>query len=152
MIPVSNSIPLTGNPLAPEWLAGFCALDTPSGYEDLQFTYSSPFVQVLAAPTPLLNQVINIDQDSDFWLREFVFAQQPGNAPYSLGDIAIRFRDGRGRRVMDDYIVIDDLMGPVFPYLVYSAGNQLLFDILNRGIAFPVGIQLQFKGFKRRKL
>ena len=158
-IPVS--VPAIGNVFCPEWMTGDCSPDTPEGYEDLAHTYAFPATSTVAAPgfvqltnsSPgnlLINQVLSLDSDSEFWLREFSFARQP-TAPGADTDFAVRFRDGNGRRLMDDFIVLPDIAGPVFPMLKYAAGAQLLIDLQNRGVQNPVGIQLLFKGFKRRK-
>lgn len=162
MIPIiPTSVPAVGNVFCPEWMAGECNTDTPQGYEDLAHTYAFPSIPTVAAPgfaqltnsSPgnlLVNQILGLDADSEFWLREFSFARQPGNTDL-LGDVAIRFRDGKGRTLMDDFVVIDDIFGPLFPCLIYQPGDQLLIDLQNRGTTTPVGIQLLFKGFKRRR-
>jgi hypothetical protein len=147
-------IPLTGNPLAPEWMWGECAISTPPGYEDFQFTYATEFIALAASPgagSYLQNQQLPLDADAEFWLRAFGFALLPNTSFASFGDVGIRYRDGKGRRLMDDLVVIEDIVGPVPPFLVYRPGDVILYDLQNRGANTP-SVQLQFLGFKRRKL
>lgn len=144
-------VPMTGNPLAPEWMWGECSPSTPAGYEDLEFTYV-PVVAgatyiVLAANQLLPDQVLQLDSDSEFWLRWFGVV---GKQNSGIADVYVRYRDGKGRTLMPDFVLAKDIQGPVFPPMVYQPGDVLLFDIWNNGAGAPLP-QLQFKGFKRRK-
>ena len=150
----SVQVPLTGNPLSPEWMWGECSPDTPEGYEDLQFIYATDFIALTASsPGNLLsNQILALDADSEFWAWRFGFALKPlgGGNTYTLGDLAIRYRDGKGRTLMEDFIVVDEICGPILPCLRYRPGDNILYDIQNRGTGTPT-VQLAWIGFKRRK-
>lgn len=149
-------VPLVGNVFAPQWMAGDCTPNTPPGYEDLYFMYGPPGdgTVTLTNASPgnlLLNQSIPIDSDSDFWWWYFTFTYIV-TAGAQVGDVAIRFRDGKNRQLMQDFIVIEDIRGCVIPCLRYEAGHQLLYDLNNRGTHTGIQIQFEFHGFKRRKL
>lgn len=126
-------VPLSGNPLAPEWIAG----EARPNPRDWAFTYATPYL-TLSGPVPieLKDQVLQLDRDSDFWLRWFGFATKPGST-VKLGDLAIRYRDDHGRLLMQDYVLIQDIVGPVFPPLRYRSGSPLLYDLLYQGA--PLG-------------
>lgn len=152
LTPSPVTIPAQGNALAVDWMAGFCDLDTPPGYEDLRYTYTSTVTLTNSSPGNLIqNQPVAIDSDSYFYLGEFNFQLLPSFA-YSIGDVEIRIRDGRSRLVMEDYCVIDDIAGPIGPcWLVFRPGDTLLYDLKNTGVGQPK-FQFQFKGFKRRRI
>ena len=144
-------VPITGNALAPEWMWGECSPDTPAGYEDLEYTYipvvANATYIVLAANQQLLDQPLQLDSDSEFHLRWFGII---GKQNSGVNDVYIRYRDGKGRTLMTEFVLASDIRGPVFTTLVYQPGDTLLFDIWNNGTGAPLP-QLQFKGFKRRK-
>jgi len=148
----ATSIPASGNPLAVEWMAGVCDLDTPPGWEDLRHTYTSTVTLTNASPGNLIqNQAVPIDSDSYFYWGEFNFQVLP-TFSYSVGDVEIRIRDGAARLMMEDFIVIDDITGPVGPcWLIYRPGDTLVYDVKNTGVGQPK-FQFQFKGFKRRRM
>lgn len=149
-------VPVFGNVFAPQWMAGDCMPSTPPGYEDLYFMYGpgtdGTVTLTNASPGNLLvNQAIPIDADADWWFWRFDFTYIVSGGAL-IGDVGIRWRDGKGRQIMSDFCVIEDLRGAVLPPLKYSAGETLLFDLQNRGTHTGIQIQFEYHGFKRRKL
>lgn len=87
------------------------AYPTPDGFVDERAEF--PFDKRQAAPPnglisaafPLLNQVLRLDNDADFYWRGFVW-EFPDPTGFLVGQIAIRLHDSFGNYLSNDFIPI----------------------------------------------
>lgn len=141
----------SANPYAPEWMTGiFRSPCTPPGFQDKHRVYSKT-LPAMATGTSLFNQVMPIDGRSDFIGWEFAFFPVLPLAGIAYGDIQVRFRDGAGNRLSQDWLNPQDIEGPIFPQLVLLAGSNFMIDIKNVN-AGSVTFQVMIRGFARYKL
>lgn len=136
-----------GNPYAPEWMTGiFRPPETPAGYEDRRRDYAKTIT--VSANSTLFNQAMPIDGNTDFLAREFEFGVKSGTFSINYGDIQVRFRDGAGNRLSQDFLNIQDIEGPIFPQLLLPSGTNVLIDAKNN-TGSSITFQCIFGGVKR---
>jgi hypothetical protein len=118
------------NILAPEFRFGpGCPYPTPQGYQDEEYWYVSPLVQLPFDGSTVSNVQILIDSDSDFILRQ-VWPYLP-DYPTGIdprGSVVIRMRRGDGYVLSSNFLPINAIRGPVFPELRVKAADSLYFD------------------------
>jgi hypothetical protein len=128
-----------GNPLAPEWMLGSFVLP----FCESEWTYPKTFT--IPAGTEVTDQMIPVSQDSAYFIRTLEFAQ--GTAVLNE-DLALRFRDGHGKRMCKEYCGWKDLAGPLHPKQPMAAGSQFGIDFKNTS-ADDITVQVILRGIKR---
>lgn len=140
------------NPWAPVSLNGFNPA-APEGCNDVDHAYCWPEkggFQTLAGNEERLNEVIALEQDSDFVFSGFIWALSGENQVGFL----YRIVDDQGNYVSDGYMHCFATPGtfanpfPWFPHVTYSRHQNLRFDILNPSDS-PQDVQLVFRGPNR---
>lgn len=123
------------NVLAPAWrLPSFESKRVPVRWE-----YGDTFTVANGSTSP--NNSIPIQGSSPFLWRELAF--NIGNA--LPGTIFARFRDGRGKKLMSDFMAVEELAGPIPVSLLLPHGSQLFVDLQNTG-AGSIDVQVILKG------
>jgi hypothetical protein len=108
-----------------------------------------PFVFSLDANEMLYNQNVNIQTNSDFYLRGITFS--------STGAFGIRFQDGVQYYVSSDFIpsvAMSSVEGQFFPFvpdIFYPAGGKIVIDIKDLS-GIPNSGTVLFIGVGRYKL
>jgi hypothetical protein len=147
------------NIMAPCWMGGL-GPETPQGFRDEQFVYSSDTDPNVAfgidvnATSQSGTVSVPIDHDSDFLCRRMTF-RQTADAGVTLPGLWLgRFRDSSGYALMDDYI---DLLGilngapmPGKDWFVKRAG-EIFLDVRLVGAAGAGNVYLTafLEGVKR---
>jgi hypothetical protein len=139
---------MNGNPLAPPWrLAQYSFPEIPSGFCIEKGSY---FATVTLAPeASVFSQEVAIDRASDFIWNEWRFGLINLASATTYPNIAIRIRDSKGRRVMNDFCYVPQCCGMVMP-MMFPRGTSMFIDALaDDAGATTITFQLAFKGFKR---
>ena len=127
--------------------------DTPMGYVDKPFTLVYNFTLNLAQT--LANQIIQLDNDADFYLRS-VYSQvntQYTSFTYQFNGPAAYFF----QQTPIPSFILSNNSGqsfPILPEVWYPAGGQIKITVTNTNTAFagPNTYALYFVGVKRFKV
>lgn len=140
------------NILAPCWWHGV-GPQTPEGFADDQFTYSSGGVTFTLGGALSAATKIDIDNGIDFICSRILFNLTPG-ATVTSGSILVRMRTNDGYALMDDYIDAPRLLGGAeWPVnWIIRGGDEVVCELALVDAAgvgtFKVSIHLE--GAKRR--
>lgn len=143
------------NILAPMWMEGL-GPRTPQGMYDELFTYGdghSNVSTITVGTNATRKATIQIDADSDFELRRFLFdVTTTGSA---AGSFLCRIRAGSGYIFTDDYIDVAKYIGSAYFAKGWSVkkADQILFDftLVDTSGAGNMTIQVFAEGVKRRR-
>jgi hypothetical protein len=120
------------NIMAPCWMAGE-GPETPSGYEDEQFTYISALFSQSVTAADLTGTIsVPIDWGSDFLCRRLGFVQTVDGTVTAPGVFLGRLRDSSGYALMDDYVdLVGILNGAPLPGKDWrvARGGQIFIDL-----------------------
>lgn len=137
MLPIREN-----NPLAPAAYNGLTNIGPGFEFQDATKLFS---VQ-LTANQVLLNQVVQLDRDADFYWTE-VYASPNG--------VGLRFADQTGYYINDNFIVSGAIVGEdsgigfVLPVAMrFPAGSAILVDVSDYQGTGPL-VSIVFRGFKR---
>ena len=142
------------NILAPPFLAGF-GLETPEGFRDELFTYSSPVASLTIGAGTTATLKLPIDNGLDFLDHRLLFdVVAPGTctAATFLG----RIRTGDGYALCDDFLDLARLLnGAEFPHAWTITEGDLVY--LDLSLVDTVGtgtltFQAHLEGVRRKKL
>ena len=140
------------NILAPCWWAGV-GPQTPKGFKDDSFTYSSTTLSIPLAGPVTSSATINMDNGIDFIACRILVDLVPG-ATVTAGSVLMRFRINDGYALMDDYIDVARLIaGAEWPVTWdIKGGDQIvvemvLVDAVGTG---SMSVQVHLEGSKRR--
>lgn len=142
------------NILAPSYTAGF-GLETPAGFQDDIFTYSSlPLTLTLGAPTTGTLK-IPIDSGLKFHCRRMLFDVIAGSGVTAASWLG-RIRTGDGYALNEDFIDLPRyLNGAEFAHdWVIQSGDLVYIDLalVDTAGAGTVSIQAHLEGVRRKRL
>jgi hypothetical protein len=144
------------NILAPCWAMG-AGVKTPQGFVDRSFTYGDGHsnVATLTLGTNASRKAsIQIDSDSDFQLRRFLFdITYTGAVSPPFNTFLVRIRTGSGYSFTDDYVDVRKFGSAYFAKgWDIKKSDQILFDFLSvdESGAGTATIQVFADGVKRR--
>jgi hypothetical protein len=123
------------NPLAPRWrLPSF---DFPKVNQ--RWEYAATFV--VPAGGTVMNNVIPINGGTEFLWREVGF--NIGAA--AAGTIFARFKDGKGKKLSNDLLSVEELSGPLPINQSLPRATQLFVDLQNTGVG-NISVQVILTG------
>lgn len=145
-----------GNIYAPQWMGISPGL---AGYDDRETDVSlpaptagfSPLAVSVPPNTITTPQILKLDSDADYLVRDIEFGILPGEEGEEPGplDIRVRIRDGKGRLFTSDFIPIVDLMGPLVPVWPMERGSVLYVEYQNIGLSVTAQVVMVLKAWKR---
>lgn len=144
------------NILAPLFTGGPNLNEMPPGALDVRARNYARTVTMLTTANPSLgdqnpNQQIILDLDGWFMWRAFSYLTL--TSPDGVtAQVAIRVRYPDGRSLCDDWVLVQDLVGPLGPMQPLPPGGLLTFDMLLLDVtgAGELSTQIVFNGFTRR--
>lgn len=145
---------LNENILAPCWVGGY-GPETPEGYDDRRFTYSSNVATIPVAGPLSTTLRIPIDATSDFVCRRLLFdiSKDSGVTP---GAFLGRIRTGSGFALNDDYIDLAAYLGGAcWPHdWIIRRGDEVFIDIVLTDAtgATNMTFQAHLEGARRYRL
>jgi hypothetical protein len=117
------------NILAPEFRFGpSCPSETPVGFEDEEFCYCSPTVDLPITGSQISNVETQVEASSDFILRQIWPNYPPNLSNQGTGNVVVRLTRGDGYAMSSNFVPIASINGPVFPELKIRASDNLYFD------------------------
>lgn len=140
--PLILTPPRRGNPLAPEWMLPSFSLP----FCEREVVYAKEFTITAGAELP--DQVIAISASSAFSIRSIEFWQDTAGADDTA--LQMRFRDGQGKRMSNEYCNYLDLAGPLTPVQPMAAGSQFGIDFLSSS-ASNITVQVILRGINKGK-
>jgi hypothetical protein len=149
----NNAIALPmGNLMAPAWML---ASPQVAGVRDIEWDLNLGPLTFAAATTtfatPNNGQMLQLDADQDYMVREIVFVI-PAATAFSVrpSDLRVRIRDANGRLFTSDFVYATDLTGPLVIPWPLKRGGVLAFDFMNASATNSLNsVQVVLKGWKR---
>ena len=142
------------NILAPPFIAGF-GLETPPGYHDELFTYSSSVTSSTIGTTTTATVKIPLDNGVEFHCRRLLFDVVVGSLVTAATWLG-RIRTGDGYALCDDFIDLARILnGAEFPHdWTIAFSDEVYFDLslVDTAGAGVVTFQAHLEGVRRRKL
>ena len=143
------------NILAPCWMQGE-GPQVPQGWQGEHFTYGAGITNVATVTlgaNAAARASIQIDNDSDFHCRRFLFDVRPG-AGVTGGTFLVRIRAGSGYTFTDDYLDVAKYIGSAYLAKGWDIkrGDQIQFDLMlvDQAGAGDITIECFADGEKRR--
>lgn len=144
---LATLVPPFGNIMVPPWVP--FSPQRP-GFRDEEYDIDLPPVTVAAGVTSTGN-VLPLDADADYFVRELWFIVLPGGAAVQPSDLRVRIRDGDGHMFTNDFCYANDLNGPLCPPWPIRAGATLIIDYQNQNqSANSITAQLVLRAHKRK--
>ncbi len=144
------------NILAPEFrFAPGCPSETPQGFTDEDFWYTTPAVNLPITGAAVSNVQMPTQPDCDFICRE-IWSYFPGTTNQGTGSVVARFRRGDGYVFSSNFLPMAAIQGPVFKEFKIKASDSFYFDASlvdasgSTGNVVTFGIYLH--GVKRRRV
>jgi len=142
------------NIMAPAYIAGY-GLETPDGYEDQYFTYSSTVASLTLGSGTTSTLKIPIDNGLDFHCRRLLFDVVAAST-VTAGTWLGRIRTGDGYALCDDFIDLARILnGSEFPHDWSIVGGDLVYLDLSLVDTAGVGsltFQAHLEGVRRKKV
>ena len=142
------------NILAPCYTAGY-GLETPAGYQDDLFTYSSPVTTLTLGAATTATVKIQIDSGLKFHCRRLLFDVIAG-AGVTAGSWLGRIRTGDGYAVNETFIDLPRyLNGAEFAHdWVIQSGDAVFLDLalVDTAGAGTISLQAHLEGVRRKKV
>ena len=148
---LSTLIPKFGNIMVPP---GVPFSPQVPGFRDEEIDLNLPAVTLVGTDTVSLSNALEIDADTDYFVRELRFTILPTTtAAIQPSDVRVRIRDGDGHMFTNDFCYANDLTGPLCPPWPIRAGAVLLIDYQNEcaNADTSIVVSLVLKGYKRRQ-
>ena len=144
---LAKLVPAFGNIMVPPWVPFSPQMP---GFRDEEYDPDLPGVTIAAGASSFGN-VLPLDADADYFVREIWFIVLPTSSTCQPSDLRVRIRDGDGHMFTNDFCYANDLNGPLCPPWPIRAGATLIVDYQNQNTGeASINVQLVLRAHKRK--